>query len=142
MTFRKLTLLALSLLWMTAAGAGMSTAATTADDLPLNKVRLPPGFEISLFARVTNARSMTLSPNGTLFVGTRTAGNVYAIQTRAQDRTPITIAQGLNMPNGVAFKDGALYVAEVNRLLRYDDIESKLKQPPKPAVVTDKFPER
>lgn len=111
-----------------------------AEQLPLDKIRLPAGFEISLYARAPNARSMTLSSNGTLFIGTRTAGNVYAIQTRAQDRTPVIIARGLNMPNGVAFKDGALYVAEVNRLLRYDDIEKKLKQPPKPAVVTDKFP--
>ncbi|HVO94637.1 MAG TPA: hypothetical protein VMT22_17440 [Terriglobales bacterium] len=114
--------------------------ANAAQQLPLDKIRLPAGFEISLYARVPSARSMTLSPDGTLFVGTRTAGSVYAIQTRGRDQTPITIAHGLNMPNGVAFKDGALYVAEANRLLRYDDMETKVRQPPKPAVVTAKFP--
>lgn len=135
--------LILSLLWMIAAGARTSTAATTAEDLPLNKIRLPPGFEISLFAKVPNARSMTLSPNGTLFVGTRTAGNVYAIATRGeanQNKKPVVIARGLNMPNGVAFRDGALYVAEVNRVLRYDDIESRLNAPPQPAVINANFP--
>jgi glucose/arabinose dehydrogenase len=139
----KFTLMALSLLWMVAAGARTSTAATTAEDLPLNKIRLPPGFEISLFARVPNARSMTLSPNGTLFVGTRRAGNVYAIATRGeanQNKKPVVIARGLNMPNGVAFRDGALYVAEVNRVLRYDDIESRLNPPPQPAVINGNFP--
>jgi len=92
----KFTLMALSLLWMVAAGARTSTAATTAEDLPLNKIRLPPGFEISLFARVPNARSMTLSPNGTLFVGTRRAGNVYAIATRG-DRARSRGGTGLGL---------------------------------------------
>jgi len=112
--------------------------------LPLEQIKLPPGFQISIYAtNVPNARSMTLSPNGTLFVGTRSAGNVYAIVDRNGDYKAdevITIAHGLNMPNGVAFRDGALYVAEVNRVLRYDDIEAHLKNPPKPVVVNDKFP--
>jgi len=110
----------------------------------LDQIKLPPGFSISIYASdVPNARSMTLSPNGTLFVGTRTAGNVYAIVDRDHDNTAdevITLAQGLNMPNGVAFRDGALYVAEVNRIQRYDDIEARLKHPPRPVVVNDGFP--
>jgi len=110
----------------------------------LDLIELPPGFSISIYASdVPNARSMTLSPNGTLFVGTRTAGNVYAIVDRDHDNTAdevITLAQGLNMPNGVAFRDGALYVAEVNRIQRYDDIEARLKHPPRPVVVNDGFP--
>jgi glucose/arabinose dehydrogenase len=112
--------------------------------LSLEQIKLPPGFHISIYAtNVHNARSMTLSPKGTLFVGTRSAGNVYAIVDRKGDyhaEEVITIAQGLNMPNGVAVRDGALYVAEVNRVLRYDDIEAHLKNPPKPVVVNDKFP--
>src|SRR6185312_2059760 len=106
MNRRRLTLMVLSLFWMSA-----SAAANAAEDIPLSKVRLPPGFEISLFAKVPNARSMTLSPNRTLFVGTRAAGNVYAIATRGeanQNKKPVVIARGLNMPNGVAFRDGAL----------------------------------
>src|SRR5712692_222129 len=95
--------------------------------LPLNKIKLPPGFEITIYADdVPNARSMVLTPNGTLFVGTRTAGSVYAILDTNRDNKAdkvIEIARGMNMPNGVAFRKGALYVAEVNRVLRYDSIE-------------------
>ena len=108
--------------------------AYSASVLPLNTIKLPPGFSISIYARdVPDARSMTLSPNGTLFVGTRKAGKVYAIRARDQARgadTVTTIALGLHMPNGVVFHDGALYVAEVNRILRYDNIEARLTAPP------------
>ncbi|MFQ5989440.1 MAG: PQQ-dependent sugar dehydrogenase [Candidatus Methylomirabilales bacterium] len=112
-------------------------------DLPLNKIHLPDGFEISIYASdVPGARSMALSPNGTLFVGTR-VGRVYAIFDRNRDNKAdevITIARGLRMPNGVAFRGGALYVAEVSRVLRYDDIETHLTNPPPPIVVNDTFP--
>ncbi len=114
-------------------------------ELPLNKIKLSPGFEINIFATsVPNARSMSLSPNGTLFVGTRTAGNVYAILDHNRDNTAdevVVIAHGLNMPNGVAFRNGSLYIAEVNRILRYDNIEKRLKNPPEPVVVNDSFPQ-
>ncbi|MGH8065745.1 MAG: PQQ-dependent sugar dehydrogenase [Candidatus Entotheonellia bacterium] len=112
--------------------------------LPLEQIKLPPGFEISVYASgAENARSMTLSPNGTLFVGTRSAGNVYAIVDRNGDFQAdqvIKVAQGLNSPNGVAFRDGALYVAEINRVLRFDNIESRLTSSSQPVVVNDKFP--
>jgi glucose/arabinose dehydrogenase len=121
----------------TAAGGLMA-----AEKFPLDKIQLPPGFEISLYAKVPGARSMTLGASGTLFIGTQKAGKVYAIQTRGgeQNKNPMVIAQGLNMPNGVAFRDGALYVAEINRVLRYDGIESRLKDAPKPVVVNNSFP--
>jgi glucose/arabinose dehydrogenase len=113
-------------------------------NLPLDKIKLPPGFEISIYASdVPNARSMALSPSGVLFVGTRGEGKVYAILDRNKDNKAdevITIGRGMNMPNGVALRDGALYVAEVNRVLRYDNIESRLKDPPAPVVVNDGFP--
>jgi glucose/arabinose dehydrogenase len=86
---------------------------------------------------------MTLGDKGTLFVGTRRAGNVYAIVDRNRDSKAdevITLAEGLNMPNGVAFRDGSLYVAEVSRVVRFDHIEGRLKNPPKPAIVSDDFP--
>jgi len=112
--------------------------------LPLEKIKLPPGFEISLYADdVPNARSMTLSPKGTLFVGTRRAGNVYAVVDTNHDNRAdkvYKLAEGLFMPNGVAFRDGALYVAEVYRVLRFDSIEDHLADPPKPVVVNDSFP--
>jgi glucose/arabinose dehydrogenase len=111
----------------------------------LDTIKLPPGFAISVYtSNVPNARSMVLSPHGILFVGTRTEGKVYAIIDRNQDNTAdqvITLARGLNMPNGVEFRDGALYVAEVNRVLRFDDIENHLDDPPQPVVVNDSFPQ-
>ncbi len=121
-----------------------SAVASRARGSPLDQIKLPPGFAISLYAsNVPGARSMTLSPKGTLFVGTRRQGSVYAIVDRDHDQKAdevITIASGLNMPNGVAFRDGSLYVAEVNRILRYDNIEARLSDPPKPVVVTEGFP--
>ena len=112
-------------------------------DLPLNKIGLPDGFEISIYASdVPGARSMALGPNGTLFVGTR-VGKVYAIVDRNRNNRAdevITVARGLRMPNGVAFRGGALYVGEVSRVLRYDNIEARLSNPPTPVVVNDTFP--
>ncbi len=111
--------------------------------LHLDLIRLPPGFQIGLFARVPGARSMTLGRQGTLFVGTRAEGKVYAVADRNGDgraEEVITVAQGLDTPNGVAFRDGALYVAEPARILRYDAIEGRLKEPPLPVVVTERFP--
>jgi glucose/arabinose dehydrogenase len=130
--------LCLALILSSAAGlisCGASTnAADTAD---LQKIKLPPGFSISVYAdNVPNARQMALGSNGTVFVGSRNAGKVYAIS----NGKVLTIAHGLNMPSGVAFKDGALYVAEVSRVTRYDNIEKQLTNPPKPVVVNDKFP--
>ncbi len=127
------------------SGACMHTRspASGSQDVPLNTIRLPDGFEISIYASdVAGARSMALSPNGTLFVGTR-VGEVYAIVDRNRDNKAdevITVAHGLRMPNGVAFREGALYVAEVSRILRYDDIETHLTNPPTPMVVNDTFP--
>jgi glucose/arabinose dehydrogenase len=107
-------------------------------------IKLPPGFSIDYYARnVEGARSMALSPNGTLFVGSRDAGKVYAVLDRNNDSKAddvIVLAQGLDMPNGVAFRNGSLYVAEVSRVIRYDNIETSFEKPPAPVVVNDKFP--
>jgi len=112
--------------------------------LLLGHVKLPPGFRIQLYASgVPNARSMTLGANGTVFVGSRRAGKVYAVVNRDQRNEAdqvITMARNLNLPNGVAFLDGALYVAELNRVLKYDGIEAKLRNPPAPEVVNASFP--
>lgn len=112
--------------------------------LPINKINVPPGFELSLFAsNVPNARSMTLSPKGTLFVGTRRKGSVYALLDQDKDNRAdelITIVNGLNMPNGVAFLNGSLFVAEVSRVLRFNKIETRLHNPPPPVVVYNDLP--
>ncbi len=113
--------------------------------LPIQKIKLPPGFKIEVFAEnVKNARSLCLSPNGTLFVGTRDEGSVYALRDTNGDFVAdqqFLIAKKLDMPNGVAFRDGSLFVAEVSRILRFDDIEKRLSNPPAPVVIFDKYPE-
>jgi len=113
-------------------------------ELRLSEVRLPPGFTIDVYAgNVPGARSMALGAKGTLFVGTRGVGKVYAlVASKGGQRADqvLTIASGLNMPNGVAFRDGALYVAEVNRIIRFDQIEERLANPPQPVVVNAAFP--
>ena len=117
---------------------------TTVDAINLDQIKLPEGFRIRLYAgNLPNARSMVLGPGGVLFVGTRKAGRVYAVLDQNRDGIAdksYTIAEGLNMPNGVAFKDGSLYVAEVNRILRYDKIEQRLGQELVPVVVNNSFP--
>ena len=110
----------------------------------LAKISLPEGFEIAVFAaEVPNARSMCRSPKGIIYVGTRTKGVVYAVRDTDNDYQAdevVVIARGLNMPNGVAFADGNLYVAEVHRVLRFDNIDRRLQKPPAPVVVNDSFP--
>ncbi len=113
-------------------------------DVPLDTIKLPPGFAIDVVARVPNARAMTWGRNGTLFVGSMGEGKVYGVAL-APDFDPAkarvrVLARGLRMPVGVAFRDGALYVSAVDRILRLDDIERRLDDPPKPVVVTDRFP--
>src|SRR2546430_1467220 len=113
---------------------------TPAKDIPVDKIKLPPGFTISVWADgLHNARQMARGSRGTLFVGSRVAGNVYAVVDRDGRREVKVIAKGLAQPNGVAFKDGALYVAEIPRLLKYENIEANLDSPPDPKVVHE-FP--
>ena len=113
-------------------------------EIDLEKIKLPTGFKIAIFAEdVKNARSITRSPDGTIFVGTKGEGSVYALRDEDGDNKAEkkwVIATGLNLPNGVAVKDGDLYVAEYNRILRYDAIEKQLANPPEPVVINDSYP--
>lgn len=107
-------------------------------DINLNQIHLRPGFKIEIYAsKISGARSMAWGPNGILFVGSRDAGNVYAIMP---NKEVVKVARKLNMPNGVAFRDGDLYVAEVNRLLRFKEIEKNLKSNPQPEVLYNNYP--
>ena len=109
----------------------------------LDKIKLPQGFSISVYAEVNNARSLCLSPNGTLFVGNRSGNKVYAVVDENKGGVAdkvYTIAKGLNSPNGVAFKDGSLYIACISTILRIDSIETRLANPPQPIVVYDQYP--
>jgi glucose/arabinose dehydrogenase len=121
--------------------AGLA-AASPATDKVLENVRLPSGFRMEVYAdNVPGARSMALGSKGTLFVGTR-AAKVYAVAAPQKGARPAVhvIADKLNMPNGVAFRDGALYVAEIHRITRYDGVEDALPNVPPPKVVRDDLP--
>jgi glucose/arabinose dehydrogenase len=105
---------------------------------------VPDGFRLEVWAEgVADARQLALGDHGTVFVGTMEAGKVYAVRDENGDGRADrvrTLAEGLNRPNGVAFRGGALFVAEVSRILRYDGVEGRLDDPPAPAVVYDGFP--
>src|SRR4030095_15279721 len=108
----------------------------------LDELTLPPGFRIAVYAAdVPNARQMALGPPGVVFVGSRSEGKGYAVVDRdGGNRTVHVVASSLNQPSGVAFRDGALYVAAVNRILRFRDVARDLAHPPKAEVVTDAYP--
>ncbi len=127
------------LLLIALSSAGSGTHAQSA--LPLNTIRLPAGFKIEVYAsNIPNARSMTLGDKGTLFVGSRSAGAVYAVTGSAGAAQVRVIASGLDQPNGVAFRDGSLYIAEQTRVIRLDNIEANLANPPRAVVVSTSFP--
>jgi glucose/arabinose dehydrogenase len=112
-----------------------------AKDIPVDKLKVPPGFKIELWAHgIPNARSMARGDKGTIFVGNRFIGKVFAVVDKGSTREVKTIAEGLHRPNGIAFRNGALYVAELSKVNRYDDIENKLDAPPKPVVIYDDLP--
>lgn len=125
---------------------GTTAASINASDPILGKIKLPPGFHIDYYAReLLCPRQLTVSHTGTVFVGTRLEQNgcVYALVDKDHDGTAektYIIGGMLHSPNGVAFRDGSLYVAEINRILRYDQIENNLDHPPAPAVVTESYP--
>lgn len=110
----------------------------------LRSINLPPGFRIEIYALdVPGARSMVLSDSGTLFVGSREQGKVYAVIDRDTDHKAdevISVASDLNSPNGVALRDGDLYVAEISRVIRFEDVEDSLSGSPAYEIVNDSFP--
>ncbi len=122
-------------------GLLLAFVSVRAADLPLEKIKLPLGFKIEVAARVENAREMALGARGTLFVGSMQAGKVYAVTLEpGKPGAVTTIASGLKLPAGVAFRNGALYVSAVDRILRFDDVEMAPANPAKVVVVSDRFP--
>ncbi|MCC8403806.1 sorbosone dehydrogenase family protein [Paraburkholderia sp. MMS20-SJTN17] len=123
-----------------AASLLAAKALTATAALPVEKIKLPPGFHIEVLSDdVPGARAMTLSPKGILYVGSM-EGHVYALELRNGRVTARhVIASGLQMPIGVAWHDGALYVSAVSKIVRFDAIDSHLSDPPKPVVVIDKL---
>ena len=113
---------------------------TQPDRIPLDRLRVPEGFRVELWAHgMPGARMMALGDNGTVFVGTRAIGRVYAVTDQGGKRRVRTILQGLRQPNGVAVKDGALTVVGINRVLRWEGIEGRLDNPGQPADLTQAF---
>jgi glucose/arabinose dehydrogenase len=112
------------------------------DKLPTAKLKVPAGFNIEVYASgMANARSLAEGDKGTIFVGTRLIDKVYAITTgKDGKRTVKVIASGLYRPNGVAFKNGTLYIAELSKISKIDKIEDNLDNPPKPTVIYDNLP--
>ena len=103
-------------------------------------IELPPGFKIEEYASVPNARSLALGDEGTVFVSTRKGRSVYAVVADGQSTRTIELLDGLNSPNGIAFHEGDLYVAEIDRVTRYEDIESHLDDLPDADVLNIDLP--
>ncbi|MDZ4714353.1 MAG: PQQ-dependent sugar dehydrogenase [Cytophagales bacterium] len=127
----------------TDADTSVPAITSASASLPLNTIKLPAGFSIAVYAEVDNARSMAMGPGGTLFVGNRNEDKVYAVKDTNGDFVADkkwVLASGMNMPNGVAIKDGTLYIAENSKVSKLENIESRLNNPGKPTVVYDKYP--
>jgi glucose/arabinose dehydrogenase len=122
--------------------SGPPTGASEAELAALiKKIQLPPGFKIEVWAPgVLAARQMAWGDKGTLFVGSFGLGNVYAITDKDGKREVKTVLKGLNMPTGIAFQDGALYVVAVNRIIRYDNAEANVDHLGEGTVVYDDMP--
>ena len=115
--------------------------AAAPDKLPTAKLKLPPGFNIEVYAAgMANARSLALGDKGTVFVGTRLVDKVYAVANKDGKREVKVLASGLYRPNGVAFKDGTLYIAELSKVSKIDKVEDVMDSPPKPTLIYDKLP--
>ncbi len=123
---------------------GYFTGLLPSSAAELSELTLPSGFRIAVYAGdVPGARQMAVGPAGVVFVGSRPEGKVYAVVDRDGDNRADqvhVVASGLNSPSGIAFRDGSLYVAAVNRILRVRDVARDLAHPPKPEVVSDAYP--
>jgi glucose/arabinose dehydrogenase len=109
--------------------------------LPTAKLKVPAGFNIEVYAAgMANARSLAMGDKGTVFVGSRLVDKVYAIVNKDGKREVKVLASGLYRPNGLAFKDGTLYIAELSKVSKIEKVEDVIDNPPKPTVIFDKLP--
>ncbi len=100
------------------------------EKLDLNRLKLPPGFHISVFAAAPNAREMAFSPGGVLIVTDTSDGTVLALpdaKHTGHAGPAVPVLSGLNAPHGIAFHKGKLYIAEINAVRRYDWNERELR---------------
>ena len=126
-------------------GAKMAPVAappvpTPADQLP--KLKVPAGFKVDVYqSGILDARALRRGEKGTIFVSSLfVAGKIYAITEKGGKREVKTVLSGLELPSGIEFRKGALYVATPKKIMRYDNIEDKLDSPPEPVVIFDKLP--
>lgn len=113
----------------------------TPDKLPTAKLKLPPGFNIEVYASgIANTRSLRVGDKGTVFVGSRFGNKVTAIVKKDGKTELKTVAQGLYRPNGLAYKNGTLYIAELSQISKIDKVEDVLDNPPKPTVIYSDLP--
>jgi glucose/arabinose dehydrogenase len=109
-----------------------------ADVLPTAKLKLPSGFRLEVYASgIPDARSLRVGARGTVFVASPGTGKVYAIDGQ---RALKVIASGLHRPNGLALRNGTLFIAEVARISKIDNVEDALDNPGKPVAVYEDLP--
>lgn len=114
---------------------------TPANKLPVTKLKLPKGFNLEVYAAcLTNARSLRVDDRGNIYVSTRLLDRIYAITDKNGKKEVKIIATGLNSPNGIALHNGTLYIAEINRISKIDNVADALDNPPKPTVIYDDLP--
>ena len=112
-----------------------------ADKLPTARLKLPPGFNIEVYASgIANARSLRIDDKGIVYVSSRTVGKVYAIVEKDGKRIVKTIATGMHSPNGIAIHNGTLYIAEIERISKIENIAAHLDDPPKPTTIYSDLP--
>lgn len=136
----------LTLLAVTTSLASCAYIQDWRDERPgirMQDLRPAPGFTVALLSsELPKARQMALGDRGNLFVGSG-AGKVYALQMRGSQATGVrTVLSGLKDPQGIAYLDGALFVADRTRIVRYDRIEERMDDPPQPIEVVGGFPSK
>ena len=115
--------------------------ATPADQIPLAQFKAPDGFKLEVYGSgMVNARSLARGDKGTVFVSTRLLDKIYAITDKGGKHEVKPLYSGLLRPNGLAFKNGTLYIAELNKISKVEKIEDNLDNPPKPVVIYDDLP--
>ena len=123
------------------AGRTRRRLPAAADKLPTAKLKLPPGFNIEVYASgIANTRSLRVGDKGTVFVGTRFGNKVTAIVKKDGKTEVKTVAEGLYRPNGLAYHNGTLYIAELSQISKIDNVEDNLDKPPKPTVIYNDLP--
>ena len=113
---------------------------TAADKLPIDKIKLPAGFKVEVYASgIKDARTLRVGDNGTVFVANWEANKIWAVTNKGGKREAKVLYEGLDWPNGIALHKGTLYVAENSKISKAENIEDNLDNPPKLVTIYDKL---